>query len=74
MANRLFEKFRQAFEPKVSLPRAAKPEFELEHTRYQMPEPELYSRALERARPTLKRWLRMAPQALRRSLSRSRSR
>jgi hypothetical protein len=42
MANRLFEKFRQAFEPKVTLPRTAKPEFEPEHTRYQMPEPELY--------------------------------
>src|SRR5690349_15923811 len=42
MANRLFHKFRQAFEPKETLPRAAKPEFELEQTRYQMPEPELY--------------------------------
>jgi hypothetical protein len=42
MANRLFEKFRQAFEPRETLPTTAKPEFEPEQTRYQMPEPEHY--------------------------------
>jgi len=42
MANRLFEKFRQAFEPKETPAKAAKPEFEPEQTRYQMPDPELY--------------------------------
>ena len=42
MANRLFEKFRQAFEPRESLPRAEKPELQPEQTRYQMPEPEHY--------------------------------